>query len=78
MNDFFEVNFTKKLDDLSDYQHGVGVYRKDNLFGFINKWGRKLTGNIFEKILGNDRNYFYVKQKNTYNYFDVIKKRFVF
>lgn len=78
MDDFFEIQFIKKIDWLSNFDEEYAFYKMNNKYGIINKNGIKKTSNIFDEIYYKCHEYFYVKKDNKLNYYWLSKKRFLF
>lgn len=74
MNDFFEINFLKKIDYLSDFEDGYAIFKKNNKFGIIKQSGRIAVRPIYDEILWKSKNYYFVKRKNQYTYVSIDDK----
>lgn len=78
MDDFFEIQFIKRLDYLYDFDDEFAIYKLNNKYGIINKNGKKKSKPIFDEIYYKTDEYFYVKKDNQYNYYWLSKKKLFF
>lgn len=74
MNDFFEILFLKKIEDISDFEDGYAIFKKRNKYGVIKSTGKILINPIYDKILWKKDNYYFAKRKNQYTYVSLDNK----
>lgn len=78
MNEFFEIIFLKNIDYLYPYTDDISIYKKNDKYGLINKRGRLLTGNIFDKVFWKTEEYFYVIKDGIHNYYSTDLKKMLY
>ncbi len=78
MNEYFEILFEKKVDELLDFKDRFAIYKLENKFGLINWMGKKISKPIFDNIFYFTDDYAFVKKDNKYNYFCLSSKKLLF
>lgn len=78
MDEFFEIQFFKKIDKIIDGFDKYFIFIVNGKYGVLTNIGKTIISPIYDKIFYKTDDYFYVKKNNEYNYYSLSKKKLVF